>query len=74
MDWFYVKNITGKEEQRTLINVNSIMSIRYSDETDLTIIDFIRSAYPSLYVRGDIVPDIKRLLSSHGDYVSQIGG
>jgi hypothetical protein len=50
------------------------MNVYYNAETDLTVINFIRSAYPSVYVRGNIMMDIKRLLTSHDNYVSKIGG
>ena len=73
MDWIYLNCVTGKEERKTLVNFNAVQSVYYSKDSDLTVIDFIRSAYPPLYVRGNIMMDIRRLLSSHGAYVSTIG-
>lgn len=70
-DWFDVTPI--KEQDRMLINANAIMSVEYNDEIDLTTINFIRAAYPSVCVRGDVMKDIRRLLSSHDNYVTRIG-
>ena len=71
MDWIVVKEYNS---EKVLINVNAIMSISYHKETDLTMIEFIRAAYSPVYVKGDITIDIRRLLTSHGNYVTQIGG
>ena len=71
MDWIVVKEYNS---EKVLINVNAIMSISYHKETDLTMIEFIRTAYSPVYVKGDITTDIRRLLTSHGNYVTQIGG
>ena len=71
MDWFEVTNTDG---EKILINASTIMSVRYNEKTNLTIIDFIRAAWASVYVNGDITLNVKRLLSSHDHYVSKIGG
>ena len=71
MDWFEIS--TAEKKEKMIINADAIMSVKYNAETNLTIIDFIRSAYPSAYVRGNIIPDIKRLISMHGNYVTRIG-
>jgi len=70
MDWFIINEV---KEGKTIINASSILKVHYNEETNLTIIDFNRGAYPSVYVRGNIMTDIRRLLSAHGHYVSQIG-
>lgn len=70
MNWFYLTNADG---EKILVNAGAIMSVKYSKDTNLTIIDYIRSAYPSLFVRGNIIPDIKRVLSAHDNWVTQIG-
>ena len=72
MEWIEVDTISGNETYKTLINLESVINVRYHKETNLTIIDCKRAAFPSIYVRGDITMDIKRLLSSHGNYVSKI--
>lgn len=74
MEWIEVDTVTGEETNKTLINLEAVANIEYHEKTDLTIITYIRSAYPSTYIRGDITRDIKRLLSSHDNYVSRIGG
>ena len=71
MDWF---EITTADGEKCLINASAVMNIYYTTETDLTTINFIRSAYPSVYARGNLMTDIKRLLSAHDNYVSKIGG
>lgn len=70
MNWFY---LTTSNDEKILVNANAIMSIKYSKDTDLTIIDYVRSAYPSTFVRGNIMMDIKRVLNSHDNWVTQIG-
>jgi len=70
MEWF---EITTASEEKMLINAEHILNVKYNKETNLTIIDFNRSAYPSVYVRGNIMLDIKRLMSSHNSYVTRIG-
>jgi len=69
MDWFQV---TTANEEVHLINVSAILSVMYHEDTDLTEITFIRSAFSPIFVRGDIMLTIKRLLTSHDHYVSTI--
>lgn len=71
MDWFEVT--TYKDNIKTLINAESILKLSYSKDTDLTVIEYQRGAYPATYLKGNYMPDIKRLLSSHDHYVSKIG-
>ena len=71
MDWFIVKD---SDDRKVMINAESIMTVSYAKDTNLTVINFTRTAYPPLYVRGDITPDIKRLLNAHEHYVSNVGG
>lgn len=70
MNWFY---LTTSDGEKVLVNADAIMSVKYLKDTDLTMIDYIRSAFPSLFIRGNIVPDIKRVLSAHDNWVTQIG-
>ena len=71
MDWFCMTNADG---EKIIINANAIMDVKYLKDTNLTVIDYIRSAYPSTYVRGNVMTEIKKVLSSHNNnYVTQIG-
>ena len=63
---------TEKEKAKHLINVDKIMDINYSEETDLSIITFDRSAYPSLYIRGNIMSELAKLIASEGGSVATI--
>ena len=69
MDWFQIKTT---QDEVLLINANEILSVTYHEDTDLTEIVFTRAAFPPVFVRGDIMPTIKRLLVSHDHYVSTI--
>ena len=73
MDWFILNTVKGNKKEKVLLNASSILSVYYNDETNLTIIEVNRSAYPAIYVRGNIMPDIQRLLNSHDHFVSRIG-
>lgn len=70
MDWFDVTTIDG---ERKLINANAIMSVTYYENTDLTVIDFTRAAYPGIAVKGDAMKDIRKQLVAHEHYVSKVG-
>lgn len=71
MDWL---EVTNSNNEKVLINANAILDVSYKEETNLTIINFIRSAYPSAYIKGNVTQDIKRhFLCSHGNNVGRIG-
>lgn len=63
--------VTTTDNQNHLINVNEIMDLTYTKDTNLTIITYARSAYPSSYVRGNIIPEITKHLSAN-DVVATI--
>ena len=69
MDWF---KVTDTNNIKRIINANTIMFISYLEDTDMTEITFARSAYSPLFVKGNVMRDIERLLSSHDHYVSTI--
>jgi len=70
MNWIYVKTT---EDVVMNINLDAVMCFYYKADTDLTVIEFTRAAYPAVYVKGDITLNIRRLLNTHNSYVSQIG-
>lgn len=70
MDWFKCIDKTGTKR---IINTDAILSVTYLTSTNLTEITFIRSAFPPLFIKGDVLKDIERLLSAHDHYVSKIG-
>jgi len=70
MNWFY---LTTSDGERTLINADTIMNVKYLKDTDLTVIEYIRSAFPATFIRGNILLDIKRILTAHDNWVTQIG-
>ena len=74
MDWFLINNVRGVGNKKMLINAETITSVYYEENTNLTVINLTRSAYPSIFVEGNIMPDICRLLDAHDHYVSHIGG
>ena len=47
--------------------------MHYDKEINATIITFIRAAYEPLYVKGDIVKDIKQFIMSHGSNITTVG-
>lgn len=63
--------LTTTDKNKHLINVDKIMDVYYSEETDLSVITYDRSAYPSSYIRGNIVPELTKIIMS-GDTVSTI--
>ena len=47
-----------------LVNLNGIIDIQYLEETNLTMITFSRSAFPSIYIRGNVMTEIKKIMQS----------
>lgn len=74
MDWFLINNVRGVENKKMLVNAETITSVYYEENTNLTVINLTRAAYPSIFVEGNIMQDICRLLDAHDHYVSRIGG
>ena len=61
MAWVKIKT---KDDIKHIINTDTIMNIEYHSDTDLTEIVFTRSAYPSIYVKGDITKEFSRALGN----------
>lgn len=71
MVWFEVENSDGKKH---LINLNAVIDIVYHNDTDLTEIVFVRSAYPAIYIRGNKIKEIRKfILTCAENNVCRIG-
>ena len=71
MVWFEAENTEGNKH---LINVNAVSDVIFHEGTDLTEIVFIRSAYPSVYLRGNKIKEIRKfILTSAENNVCRIG-
>ena len=70
MDWF---EFTDTNNKKCIVNARHILSISYSKDTDLTVIEYDRAAFPATYIHGNYLADFKRLLIAHESYVTRIG-
>lgn len=62
MIWLEIENERGNKH---IININSVMDIVYHEESELTEVVFIRSSYPSVYIKGNKTKEVRKILSSH---------
>lgn len=60
MNWI---EITDRKNNKHLINVQHIIDVVYLKDTDLTMIEFSRSAFPAIYINGNVVKDVKRAIN-----------
>ena len=65
--------ITDAKNVKRLINIDKVMDIHYSQETDLTVVEFSRGAYPAVYIRGNKLIDFRRIIDTHDMFVCKIG-
>lgn len=70
MNWI---EVTTAKNEKELINVESILKISYFEESDLTMIEFIRGAYPATFVKGNIVSNIRKFLASKDNGIARTG-
>ena len=56
--------ITTTDGAKHIVNESNLMDAYYSEESDLTIINFSRSAYPAIYVKGNIVPELTKVIGT----------
>lgn len=66
-------DVISANDERHLINTDTIVDVQYFEDTNLSAITFVRSAFPSLYVRGNILIDIKKALLAEKRSVHRIG-
>jgi len=72
MNKMWIK-LTTTDGINHLANGNAIMDVTYNEETDLTVITFIRTAYSSLYVRGDITKKFILAVMSSKEQIHNLG-
>jgi len=70
MNWFEMTDADGGKH---LINAESIMEMTYSADTNLTIISVNRAAYGSLYIRGNVIPEFRKIFSANNYFIGRIG-
>ena len=55
-----------------LINAETITSVYYEEKTNLTVINLTRSAYPSIFVEGNIMPEYEKKFSGLGHKINMM--
>ena len=53
-----------------LINEDNIIEVSYDENEDLSIITFLRSAYGSVCIKGNIIPELTKVLAAKNPVVT----